>query len=232
MSGTLPFGNLTFGDLYLFVILIAVFVCTLAIQGATTRLMFSMGRDERMPFGKTWGHVNGSLKTPANAAIAVAVLAAIPLVLTGAGSAAILAIAATGLIYVAYFLCNLGVFFARRRGFPHQPAPFKLGGWGMVINIIALIWGAMMIINIGLWTDPIFGVYGNDLRETWTNPFINTFLKFQGNVLEGLPPWPVFETVLGVIVVVGIVYYLAVERGKVDKQQIEADQVTGEAVIG
>ncbi|HVQ21635.1 MAG TPA: amino acid permease, partial [Candidatus Saccharimonadia bacterium] len=35
MSGTLPFGNLTFGDLYLFVILIAVFVCTLAIQGAT-----------------------------------------------------------------------------------------------------------------------------------------------------------------------------------------------------
>ena len=232
MSGTLPFGNLTFGDLYLFVILIAVFVCTLAIQGATTRLMFSMGRDERMPFGKTWGHVNGNLKTPANAAIAVAILAAIPLVLTGAGSAAILAIAATGLIYVAYFLCNLGVFFARRRGFPHQPAPFKLGGWGMVINIIALIWGAMMIINIGLWTDPIFGVYGNELRETWTNPFINTFLKFQGNVLEGLPAWPVFETVLGVIVVVGIIYYLAVERGKVDKQQVAADEVTGEAVIG
>ena len=102
----------------------------------------------------------------------------------------------------------------------------------MVINIIALVWGAMMIINIGLWTDPIFGVYGNELRETWTNPFINTFLKFQGNVLEGLPPWPVFETVLGVILVVGIVYYLAVERGKVDKQQIEADQITGEAVIG
>jgi amino acid transporter len=232
LSGTL-IGNLTFGDIYLFVILIAVFVCTLAIQGATTRLMFSMGRDERMPFGKTWGHVNGSLKTPANAAIAVAVLAAIPLILTGAGSAAILAIAATGLIYFSYFLCNMGVLVARRRGFPHQSAPFSLGRWGMLINILALVWGAAMIINIGLWTDEaLFGVYGNDLRMTWTNPFINDFLKFQGNVLTGLPHWPVFETVLGVILLVGILYYLAIERGKVDKQQVEADQVTGEAVIG
>jgi amino acid transporter len=195
--------------------------------------MFSMGRDERMPFGKTWGHVNGSLKTPANAAIAVAVLAAIPLILTGAGSAAILAIAATGLIYFSYFLCNMGVLVARRRGFPHQPAPFSLGRWGMLINILALVWGAAMIINIGIWTDEaLFGVYGNDLRMTWTNPFINDFLKFQGNVLTGLPHWPVFETVLGVILLVGILYYLAVERGKVDKQQIEADTVTGEAVIG
>jgi amino acid transporter len=232
MSGSL-FGNLTFGDLYLFVILVAVFVCTLAIQGATTRLMFSMGRDGRMPFGKTWGHVNGNLKTPANAAVAVAVLAAIPLVLTSAGSAVYLAIAATGLIYVSYFLCNLGVLFARLRGFPHQPAPFKLGRWGLVINVLALLWGAFMIINIGLWTDEaLFGIYGNDLRATWTNPFINTFLTFQGNVLDGLPAWPVFEVTLGIILVVGVLYYLVAERGKIDKEQIEADQVTGEAVIG
>ena len=39
--------GITFGELYLFVILASVFVCTLAIQGATTRLMFSMGRDRR-----------------------------------------------------------------------------------------------------------------------------------------------------------------------------------------
>ena len=194
--------------------------------------MFSMGRDGRMPFGKTWGHVNGSLGTPANAALAVAVLAAIPLVLTGAGSAAVLAIAATGLIYLSYFLCNLGVLFARFRGFPHQPAPFSLGRWGKIINIIALVWGGLMIINIALWTDPIFGVYGNDLRATWTNPFIDTFLKFQGNVLEGLPSWPVFETVLGVIVVVGVLYYLVAERGKIDQEVVGADVATGEAVIG
>ncbi len=47
----------TFGNVYLAVILIAVFVCTLAIQGATVRLMFSMGRDRRMPLGGLWGKV-------------------------------------------------------------------------------------------------------------------------------------------------------------------------------
>ena len=151
MSGQL-IGDFTFGDLYLVVILAAVFVCTLAIQGATTRLMFSMGRDRRMPLGGLWGHVNGNLKTPANAAVAVAVLAAVPILVTGAGGAAYLAIAATGLIYVSYFLCNLGVLVARRRGWPHADAPFKLRSWGTIINIIALIWGGLMIINIGLWT--------------------------------------------------------------------------------
>ena len=51
VGGANPIGdtiNANMGDLgkvYLFVILAAVYVCTLAIQGATTRLMFSMGRD-------------------------------------------------------------------------------------------------------------------------------------------------------------------------------------------
>ena len=113
-----------FGNIYLAVILFAVFVCTMAIQGATTRLMFSMGRDRRMPFGGVWAHVNTRFKTPANAAIAVGILAAIPLLVSD--SPATLAIGATGLIYMSYFLCNLGVMIARRRGWPHQGAWFKL----------------------------------------------------------------------------------------------------------
>src|SRR6266508_1299742 len=92
-------GSFRMGDLYLVVILIAVYVCTLAIQGATVRLMFSMGRDRRLPFGGTWGHVNQTFRTPANAAIAVGVLAAIPFLVTD--SPAILATGATGLIYLS-----------------------------------------------------------------------------------------------------------------------------------
>ena len=52
---TFAIGGITLGDLYLVVILIAVYVCTLAIQGATTRLMFSMGRDRRLPLGRPVG---------------------------------------------------------------------------------------------------------------------------------------------------------------------------------
>ena len=230
---TYTLGGVTVGELYLVVILIAVYVCTLAIQGATVRLMFSMGRDRRLPLGGAWGQVNSTFKTPANAALAVGVLAAIPFVVTGAGTAIYIAIAATGMIYISYFLCNLGVLVARRRGWPHQGAWFKLGSWGTIINILALVWGGLMVINIAIWTDPnLFGVYGNDLRNTWSNPFINQVIKIGGTLQDKLPAWPIFETTVGAVIVVGALYYLVAQRGKLDKVQVEADLATGEATIG
>jgi urea carboxylase system permease len=233
LTFSLGFTNL--GDLYLVMILVAVFVCTLAIQGATTRLMFSMGRDRRLPFGGAWGRVNPTFRTPANAAIAVGVLGAIPLILMGATASIYLAIAATGMIYLSYILCNLGVFMARRKGWPHRGAWFSLGSWGTTINVLALVWGTAMVINIGIWTSPIFGVFGNDLRNTWSNPFINTFLAFgkkadgSANILEGLPAWPVFETLVLTVVIIGAIYYFAVQRTREDR--VEPDLATGEAVI-
>ncbi len=230
-------GSFRMGDLYLVVILIAVYVCTLAIQGATVRLMFSMGRDRRLPFGAIWGHVNRTFRTPANAALAVGVLGAIPLIVTGATGSIYMAIAATGMIYISYFLCNLGVLQARRRGWPHKGAWFSLGSWGTVLNILALVWGGLMIINIGLWTNPLFGDYGNDLRNTWSNPFINTFLSLgktadgKPNVLSGLPEIPVFETLVGLVLIVGLIYYI-VTRQTAREDAVEADLATGEAVIG
>ncbi|MEO8228190.1 MAG: amino acid permease [Chloroflexota bacterium] len=234
---TFELGPTTLGDLYLVVILIAVYVCTLAIQGATTRLMFSMGRDRRLPLGGLWGHVNSMFSTPANAAIAVGVLGAIPLILTGATGSIYTAIAATGMIYISYFLCNLGVFNARRKGWPHKGAWFSLGSWGTIINVLALIWGGAMIINIGIWTDTgLFGSFGNDLRNTWSNPFINTFLALgkgadgKPNVLTGLPSWPIFETLVLTVVIVGAIYYFVAQRGREDL--VPADLATGEGVIG
>ena len=54
----------TFGNIYLGVVFVAICVCTLAIQSATIRLMFSMGRDGRLPFGRVWGTVNPTTNTP------------------------------------------------------------------------------------------------------------------------------------------------------------------------
>jgi amino acid transporter len=224
------FAGITFGELYLFVILASVFVCTLAIQGATTRLMFSMGRDRRLPFGGLWAHVSPTFRTPSYAAVAVGVLAAIPIILTGPLGAATLAIAATGMIYLSYFLANLGVLAARQRGWPQRRAFFALGSWGTIINVLALIYGGFMIVNIGLWVAPnLFGDFGTDLRAL-SNPFINTFLSWGGEVLSGLPAIPVFETLVGLVVLVGAIYFLAAQQGREDK--VEADAATGEAVIG
>ena len=229
---TASLGGITLGDLYLFVILIAVSVCTLAIHGATTRLMFSMGRDGRLPFGGTWGHVNESFKTPTNAAVGVGVLATLPLLVTGALAAFYLAIAATGAIYISYFLCNWGVLRARRAGWPHQGAWFKLGSWGTALNILALVYGGLMIINIGIWESPIFGDFGNELRSIWSNPTINNVIQWNGEYLTDLPKIPVFEFFIGAVLLFGLLYYfLSGQRGKEDTAAEPADPHTGESVI-
>jgi len=224
------FGGITVGEIYLFVILASVFVCTLAIQGAATRMMFSMSRDGNLPGSRAWGNVSERFKTPANAAIAVGVLAAIPILLVGPIGGITLSIAATGLIYLSYFLCNLGLLAARRRGWPHKSAWFSLGRWGMPINILALIWGAVMLINIALWASPeLFGDFGSDGRAYW-NPLIDKLFTIGGQPVEGLPAWPLFESLVGLLLIVGAIYYLVAVRGRA--VEIEADAVTGEGLIG
>jgi amino acid transporter len=216
----------TFGSIYLYVILAAVYVCTLAIHGATVRLMFSMGRDRRMPLGSLWGSVNSSFKTPANAAVAVGVLAAIPFLITD--SPGLLATGATGLIYLSYFMCNLGVLAARRRGWPHKGAWFSLGSWGTIINILALVWGGVMIINFGLWNSSIFGNFGGPLRDL-TNPSL-TAIKSGGNTIPFMPDIPFYEGTVLLILIVGLIYYFATGQGR-REDKVEADLATGEALI-
>jgi len=238
IADTLIANLADFGKVYLVVIVIAVYVCTMAIQGATTRLMFSMGRDGRLPFGGTWGHVSPRFKTPANAAVAVGVLAAIPFLVTD--SAAVLAGFATGLIYISYFMCNLGVFMARRRGWPRKAAWFSLKRWGTLINALALIWGGAMIINFSLWRSDMFGSLGTAtynladgtpyaIRDL-TNPYLNELIV-NGSKLSFFPPIPFFEATVLLIVVTGLVYYFAVERGRIAREKLEADAATGDAVI-
>jgi urea carboxylase system permease len=215
------------GTLYLGVILAAVYVCTTAIQGATARLMFSMGRDRRMPLGSLWGHVNSTFKTPANAAVAVGVLAGLPFVLTD--SPIVLAAGATGLIYLSYLMCNLGVLAARVRGWPRQGAWFKLGSWGTIINVLAILWGGIMTINFALWSDTnLFGNFGSTLRN-FTNPSL-TALTSGGKPISFLPDIPFYEASVILILVVGIVYYAVTQLNRTEAP--EADTATGEAVIG
>jgi amino acid transporter len=190
----------SWGNVYLGVVFIAVCVCTLAIQSATIRLMFSMGRDGRLPFGKIWGTVNPTFRTPMWAGIAVAVLSAIPFIYSTA--IGVIVTGATGLIYVSYFLNNTASLGARTRGWPRTKAPFSLGRWGMLINILALVYGGLMIINF-LW----FG----GLRNIYTNPVMGTAFPAWVNI-PLLGGTPIFEFSLVVLVVVGGIYWFGFKR--------------------
>jgi amino acid transporter len=203
----------------------------MAIQGAASRMMFSMSRDGHLPGGRIWGHVNTRFKTPAYATVAVGVLAAIPILLVGPLGGFNLSLAATGLIYLSYFLCCFGVLIARRRGWPHTKAWFNLGRWGMLVNILALLYGGLMIINIALWNDEaLFGDFGSAGRAYW-NPFINTLFQWNGETLSGLPAWPLFETVVFSLLIIGVIYYVISVRGR--KADVESlPGADPDAVIG
>ena len=188
------------GNVYLFVVLVAVCVCTLAIQSATIRLMFSMGRDGRLPFGKVWGSVNSTFHTPMWAGIAVAVLAALPFLISTA--IGVIVTGATGMIYLAYFMNNVASLSARLQGWPRVKAPFSLGRWGILVNVVALIYGGLMIINF-LW----FG----GLRNVYTNPVMGAAFPAWANV-PVLGGTPIFEFSLVVFFVIGAIYWFGFKR--------------------
>ena len=117
------------GEHYCVVVSAAIFVCCLSIMTSTIRLAYGMARDDQLPLSAFMSTVSESLHTPIGACIIVGFLAAIPL-LQYAG-AAYIAIAATGMIYLSYFLGNLATLKARLNGWPRTRAPFSLGKWGI-----------------------------------------------------------------------------------------------------
>ena len=120
-------AGITVGEVYLFVILVSVFVCA----GDPGRRPDDV-LDEPRPASARWrgmGRVNARFKTPANAAIAVGVLAALPILVIGPSGGFSVSIAATGLIYLSYLMTNVGVPAARYRGGPRsRPGSASAGG--------------------------------------------------------------------------------------------------------
>ena len=192
------FSN-AFATTYLVVVSIAIFICLLSIQANVMRLCFSMARDDQLPGSSLLRTVNPRLHTPWIACIAVTVIAAIPL-LQYAG-ATYLAIAATGLIYLAYFLVGTAILRARLNGWPHTEAPFKLGNWGIPVSILGLVWGGGMLINFA-----------------WPRAASNPTPVQTGKLLNFGWSWlnerPVLWTVAIVIAGIGGAYWTLVQRHK------------------
>lgn len=200
-------------NLYLFVVFAAIYVCCLAIQTSTIRLAFGMGRDGKLPLAKYYNNVSTTLHTPIGTCIVIGVLAGLPLIYyAGAGT---IAIGATGMIYLSYILGNLAILIARFRGWPKEGAPFKLGQWGTIVNILALVWGVAMEINF-LW--PRNAAVGGQ----------NPPLSALPNVTIGGPLGniPVFEFTLGLILLVGVIYYVIAQRKATDTPSIQPAQAS------
>ena len=188
-----------FATIYFLVVSAAIFVCCLSIMAATIRLTFGMARDNQLPFSRALAKVSPGLHTPVWTCVAIAVLAAVPFIKYA--GVAIIAIAATGMIYLSYFLGNLVILRARARGWPRTSAPLRLGRWGMLVNIVGLLYGGAMLINFA-WPRA-----ASNPEPKQTGGLLSLGLGFLNDI-------PILWTVVVVIALIGAVYYLIAGRDK------------------
>ncbi|MBT2512327.1 APC family permease [Arthrobacter sp. ISL-30] len=149
-----------FGKAFLVCIVVAVVVCTLAVHAAAIRMMFAMARDNNLPFSRQLGKVDPVRKTPTVAAIVIGVLAIIPLIVNIMQPAifTIMSSISIVLIYLSYLLVTVPLL--RKRFLKKWPLAddgtepgFSLGKWGVLVNILAVLWGGAMTVNL-IWPRP------------------------------------------------------------------------------
>ncbi|NKE62716.1 amino acid permease [Lentzea sp. PSKA42] len=163
------------GRLFLCCVAVAVFACTLAIQTAGARMIYSMARDKAFPFHRGLSKVSPRTGTPVGASIVVGVGAAIALVVNIGQSAIFTALSSLciAMLYLAYLGVTLPLLVVRIRhrttgGWPagvdeHGKPQFSLGAWGIPLNALAVVYQIGMAVNL-LWPRPeIYDLTG----ETW-----------------------------------------------------------------
>jgi urea carboxylase system permease len=131
---------------------IAICVCTLAIQTAASRLTYSMARDGALPGAARLAKVSPRTGTPVLPTVLVGV-AAIAVLGVNVGQAQLftaLTSVAVVIVYLAYLLVTVPLLVQRFKGLP-QPAEgrFSLGRADLTVNLLAVVYGAFMVVNMG-----------------------------------------------------------------------------------
>jgi urea carboxylase system permease len=156
----------TLGRVFLVDVTIAITVCTLAIQTATTRMIFSMARDRVLPFSAALAEVNPRTGTPIRPAVVVGVLTVALLAVNVGNAQVFLALSSVCimLLYIAYLMVTVPLLRRRLQGWPGtvdaregQANLFSLGRFGLPANVIAVIWGVAMAVNLGWPRAEVFG---------------------------------------------------------------------------
>jgi urea carboxylase system permease len=199
-------GN-TVGNVFLVDSAIAISVCTLAVMASCIRLLFAMARDGRLPFGSQIARVSGHRKVPVIPALVVGLLALAILAINYGNQSAFLALTSVAIVmfYIAYLGVTGGMLVKRIRG--EWPRPdhgpyFSLGRFGFLVNLGAVLYGAIVAVNIA-W--PRSAVY-DSLAGT---------KDASGHVIPGHWYWQYIAVLfIGITMLVGAIYYFAVYNRK------------------
>jgi amino acid transporter len=152
------------------VVLVSFMSCLISMQAAASRLLFAYARDQMIVGSQRLSRLSPHTRVPVGAllvaGIVPACIALCGLWLQNAVST-IVSFAAAG-IYIAFQMLVLGALIARLKGW--KPAgPFSLGSWGMLVNVLALVYGVSAIVDM-VWPrspdDPWYSNYGMIVTAT------------------------------------------------------------------
>jgi amino acid transporter len=136
------------------VAMVALYAGGLANMAASSRLIFSLSRDNMLPASPALSRVSSTTHSPSGALLVAAGLA-IALVVIGTYIATqamtlIVGMASVG-YYAVYALTILAAIIAATRGRLASKSSFDLGSWATVIRWVAFIWS---LVVIGVLTIP------------------------------------------------------------------------------
>jgi urea carboxylase system permease len=175
----------TLGRVLLTVVAISIVSACLAIQNSASRVMFSMARDGRLPGARLLARVSPHTGTPIITGIAVGVLAIAVLLINLGNPAAFAAVTSTSvvIVYLAYLLVTVPALSARLRQAlpPKRPDGFSLGRWGLPVNLVAVVYGAAMMVNIAWPRQAVYDPAGT----SWVLRY-SALLFVAGLVVAGL----------------------------------------------
>ncbi|MFD7339108.1 APC family permease [Streptomyces violascens] len=179
----------------LWCVAIAITVCALSVQTAGLRLAFAMARDNNLPAGSKLARLSPRFQTPVLATCLIGFVA-IAILVVNINQPQIFSVVtsiAIVMIYVAYLLVTIPMLVQRLRGgWTSATGHFSLGRLGLPVNILAVLWGSAMTVNL-LW--PRAEVYNATGPQHW-------YLRWGGVLF------------VGVVAVGGFTYYWFVQRGK------------------
>ncbi len=168
------------GRILLVAVAIAVFACTLAVQTSGSRMMFSMARERSLPFHAVLGKISPRTGTPIATSIVVGVGAAIALAVNWNQSAVFTALASLciAMLYLAYLGVTVPLLVKRiklrrfgglEHGVDEDGRPlFNLGRWGIPVNVVAIAYQLVMVVNLAWPRAAIYDLTGDTWWLKWS----------------------------------------------------------------
>jgi amino acid transporter len=144
------------------VVLVSFLSCAMSLQAAASRMTFSYARDRMIAASGVLSRFDERRHVPPNAllvAAAVPALIVVGSIVSADALTKIISFAALG-IYLGFQMVVLAALRARLRGW--VPAgSFRLGRWGLPLNVAALVYGVAAMVNMAWPRTPELPWYDN-----------------------------------------------------------------------